>query len=172
VILFELLTGELPFRGKLSALLRQVIEEPPPSPRSLDDSVPPALESVCLRAMSKRPEDRYATAGDFEADLLEWLRREPPSSRSAPRRAWRSELRRHSRALVLVGLIAVMLVTVGIALFPLLTGPNGPDPSEPVEPTEPTELAGATRPAESPPEPVSAGLRVPEKTPARQRPAS
>jgi serine/threonine-protein kinase len=48
---------------------RHVREDPAP-PRLLNPDVPPSLETVCLQAMAKRPEDRYQTAADFRADLL------------------------------------------------------------------------------------------------------
>jgi serine/threonine-protein kinase len=47
---------------------RHVREDPAP-PRLLNPDVPPSLEAVCLKAMAKRPENRYQTAAEFRADL-------------------------------------------------------------------------------------------------------
>ncbi|MEO2016924.1 MAG: serine/threonine-protein kinase, partial [Fuerstiella sp.] len=48
VILFELLTGERPFRGNKRMLIHQVLTEDAPSPRSLNSAIPRDLETICL----------------------------------------------------------------------------------------------------------------------------
>jgi serine/threonine protein kinase/predicted ATPase len=74
VILYRLLCGRLPFVSALvSELLRQVQEDDPQPPRQLNPTVPPGLERICLKALAKRPADRYTTAGDLAADLLALL---------------------------------------------------------------------------------------------------
>jgi serine/threonine protein kinase len=60
VILYELLTGELPFRGNTRMLLHQVLHDEPRPPRRLNDRIPRDLETIVLKAMAKRPADRYA----------------------------------------------------------------------------------------------------------------
>ena len=63
VVFYELLTGKKPFRGStMMEVFHQVISADPPAPRALDDSVPAELERICLKALSKRASDRYATA--------------------------------------------------------------------------------------------------------------
>ena len=62
VILYELLTGELPFRGNARMLLHQVLHDEPRPPRQLNDRIPRDLETICLKAMAKEPARRYATA--------------------------------------------------------------------------------------------------------------
>src|SRR5207249_4668114 len=81
VILYELLTGELPFRGAITTLLRQVIEDEPRPPRKLSDRIPRDLETVCLKALAKAPVRRYQTAGDLAADLRRYLKGEPIQAR-------------------------------------------------------------------------------------------
>ena len=68
--LYEMLTGTVPFRGATPVAIayRHVREDPAP-PRLLNPDIPPPLEAVCLKAMAKRPEDRYQTAAEFRADL-------------------------------------------------------------------------------------------------------
>ncbi len=73
VVLYELLVGKRPYRGSTSnELLHQVVSVDPPHPRSIDDSIPAELERICLKALSKRASDRYATAAEFANDLLSW----------------------------------------------------------------------------------------------------
>src|SRR5205807_4934798 len=62
VILYELLTGERPFRGTRQMLLLQVLHDEPRPPRQLNDKVQRDLETICLKAMAKAPARRYATA--------------------------------------------------------------------------------------------------------------
>ncbi len=53
VILFELLTGERPFRGSKQMLSLQIINDEPPSPRKLNGRVPRNLETICLKCLEK-----------------------------------------------------------------------------------------------------------------------
>ncbi|MEZ4392139.1 MAG: serine/threonine-protein kinase [Polyangiales bacterium] len=72
VILYELLTGKLPFdaRSPMEFITLHVQATPIPlSVRAPDRSFPPGLEDVILKAMAKRPEDRYQSAGEFAAHL-------------------------------------------------------------------------------------------------------
>jgi serine/threonine-protein kinase len=77
VILYELLTGELPFRGTPRVLLRQILEEEPRPPRRLNDTVPPDLEAICLRAMAREPGRRYASAMELAEDLRRFGKGKP-----------------------------------------------------------------------------------------------
>jgi serine/threonine-protein kinase len=68
--LYEMVTGQLPFTGPTPvAIAYRHMHEHPTPPRALNPDVPEPLERVCLRAMAKRPEDRYQTAVDFQQDL-------------------------------------------------------------------------------------------------------
>lgn len=70
VILYRLVSGELPFAGlNLSVLLTQIIEEDPRPPRQLNRSLPRDLERICLKAMARDIADRYTTAADLATDL-------------------------------------------------------------------------------------------------------
>lgn len=77
VILYELLTGRLPFEGESPALLARIIEDEPPPPRRFNPSIPRDVEAICLKAISKHPEDRYPSAAALERDLRSFLRGEP-----------------------------------------------------------------------------------------------
>jgi serine/threonine protein kinase len=70
VILYELLTGQVPFRGHSDFdTLTRIVSEPARSPRALRADVPGALEAVCLRCLQKEPADRYPTAQALAEDL-------------------------------------------------------------------------------------------------------
>ncbi len=77
VLLYQALTGELPFRGTRRMQMHQAIYDDPRSPRSLNERIPRDLETVCLKAMAKEPNRRYASAGELAADLRRFLRGEP-----------------------------------------------------------------------------------------------
>src|ERR671931_81806 len=68
--LYEMLTGQVPFTGPTPvAIAYRHVQEDPAPPRALKQDVPVSLERVCLKAMAKRPEDRYQTAIEMRQDL-------------------------------------------------------------------------------------------------------
>lgn len=70
IVLFEMLTGSVPFNSPTtSALVIQHVTQPPPPLRSINLSISPAVEAVVLRALEKRPEDRQPTAGALAQEL-------------------------------------------------------------------------------------------------------
>ena len=91
VVLYELLTGKRPFEGSRHQQMIQVLEEEPASPRSHDSAVPPDLETICLKAMSKDPKRRYASARHLASDLHRFLDGEPIHARplSPIEKLWR-----------------------------------------------------------------------------------
>jgi predicted Ser/Thr protein kinase len=75
VVLYELLTGKRPFQAKLlDDLLDEIKRRVPAAPRSVDDTIPPALEDICLKAMAKKPEERFRTGADMAAAIRRALR--------------------------------------------------------------------------------------------------
>jgi serine/threonine protein kinase len=70
VILYEMLTGKVPFSGENAFLIMndRLLNNPVP-PREIDPSITPALQEIIYRAMERAPKNRYATARDFALDL-------------------------------------------------------------------------------------------------------
>jgi WD40 repeat protein/tRNA A-37 threonylcarbamoyl transferase component Bud32 len=119
VVLYEALTGRVPFQGVdvLDTLLLARTQEPVP-PRRLRPRIPRDLETICLKCLQKELLRRYASAGALADDLGRFLAGEPVRARPAPpwERAWRWARRRPavaglSAAVVLVGLAALVLVS-------------------------------------------------------------
>lgn len=77
VVLYEMLTGRVPFTGDtpISIALKHVNEEPVP-PRDLEPEIPGSLDLVILKALTKNPANRYATAEEFRQDLVRVVRGE------------------------------------------------------------------------------------------------
>jgi serine/threonine protein kinase len=70
VILYQMLTGRIPFGGPTpSAIMYGHVHKPPPAPHTLNAAVPPAVESVLLKALAKRREDRFQSASEMVAAL-------------------------------------------------------------------------------------------------------
>ncbi len=81
VVLYEMLTGDRPFQGVRRAVLLQVLQDEPRPPRALNDLVPRDLQTICLKAMAKSPDRRYASAEELADDLRRFLNGEPIKAR-------------------------------------------------------------------------------------------
>lgn len=80
-VLFEILTGEPPFKGDSPvAVAYQHVREDPPLPSSVNSQVPPELDSVILKAMAKNPANRYQSAAEMRSDLIRVLSGQRPSA--------------------------------------------------------------------------------------------
>lgn len=70
IVLYELLTGKRPFQASsIEALVQQILFEEPPVPSRLRQGIPAAVDNVVMRAMKKRPEQRYGTWAQFSVEL-------------------------------------------------------------------------------------------------------
>jgi serine/threonine protein kinase len=74
VIMYELLTGRLPFEGSEAVVLGQILFVEPPPPSRYRADLDPRLEAICLKAIAKGLDRRFATMGEFAMALGEYLR--------------------------------------------------------------------------------------------------
>ena len=74
IVLFQALTGQVPFTSEdhFTTAMMQVYEDPP-APRSLNQTIPPAVEALILKALAKEPERRFQSAAAFARALTEAL---------------------------------------------------------------------------------------------------
>jgi predicted Ser/Thr protein kinase len=86
VILYELLTGRLPFTGSPAEVIGQLQHVEPPPPSCFCPAVDPRLEAVCLKAMSKKPADRYPSMKALAEALNDFLRASPQKAIVSQRR--------------------------------------------------------------------------------------
>jgi WD40 repeat protein/serine/threonine protein kinase/tetratricopeptide (TPR) repeat protein len=119
VILYELLCGELPFRGSKMMMLHQVLHEEPRPPRRFNDKIPRDLETICLKAMGKVPGRRYQTARALVEDLRRFLAGEPIQARRvrSAERLWRWCYRNPAVAGLLLAVMLSMLSGTLVASF-------------------------------------------------------
>ncbi len=115
MILYELLTGERPFRGEVRMLIVQILQDDPPSPRRLNRGIPRDLETIALKCLDKEASRRYQTAQALADDLTHWLKGEPITARPVTwiERGWRWCKRKPTLA-VLFSLLALLVLLFGV----------------------------------------------------------
>lgn len=188
ILLYEMLTGQVPFDSTSDfQLMRAQVEVPPPPPRQFAPHIPEYVEAAILKALSKDPAARFQTAAAFRAalDKNEHLAAIAPTqtapfieapldkTHTAPALAAASpEPQKRSWAKVMVGLGA-LLVAAGLAvvLWPSSEPtPAPPQPAPPVAEAPPPSAASTPdAPAEQPP-PTDAAPSA--ATPASESPGA
>jgi tetratricopeptide (TPR) repeat protein len=108
-VLYEVLTGTPPFTGQRDELVRRVARLEPERPRQLVPEVPKALEAVCLKALAKKPADRYATAGEVAREVERWLADEPVAAYREPLRVRAGRWVRRHQALTAASAAGVLV---------------------------------------------------------------
>ncbi|MEJ7631336.1 MAG: protein kinase [Rubrobacteraceae bacterium] len=115
ILLYHCLTGRPPFSGDVKSLARQQLHAVPKPPRRLNKKISPRAEAVILKALAKRPEDRYPSAAAMLAGMENGLpgatslteARRPPAARGSRRRRGR---------LVIASVLALFLLGAGSTL--------------------------------------------------------
>jgi len=117
--LYELLTLRPPFEGQSAAeLVEQIRDREPVSPRQFDHRIPRDLETIILKALAKRPTDRYASAQDLAEDLERFLNHEPVLARriTPVGRAWRYA-RRHPGGTLITTVATTIVLAVATTAY-------------------------------------------------------
>ncbi len=126
VVLFKLLTGELPFRGNARMLLHHVINSEPPDPRTLNNRLSKDLATICIKCLQKEPNERFASASALSRDLQAYLDGRPIQARpvGTANRVIRWLLRNDDAPLIAAGIytstVAIMLLlwaVVGVGFY-------------------------------------------------------
>ena len=124
VVLYEMLTGERPFRGTTPpVVMQQVVNEEPISPRKFSHAINRDLETVTLKCLAKEPGRRYQTAQELADDLQRWLNHEPiwarPVGLAGRLSRWcrRKPAKATAFGLAAIVLIALAAVPTAFALY-------------------------------------------------------
>lgn len=114
--LYCLITGQPAFQGSSPLeTLNMVLNEPPKDPRSYVPSIPRDLQTICLKCLEKRPQDRYPSAGAVSRDLSHFLSGEPITARPpSPVMKLRYWLKKHPKVLSRSFALAAALVVIGL----------------------------------------------------------
>lgn len=115
-ILYEILMGWPPYRGiSVAHMLLQVLAGPPTAPWGRQ--VPKPLSAVCMKAMARAPEERYASAAELARDVQRWLADDPVSAfKESWRERWPRWARRH-RTVVTASAVGIVLLAAAAVGF-------------------------------------------------------
>ena len=80
-ILYELITGRRPFDGQVPVIYSQVLTEKPPTPSDVVSGIDPRLDEICLRALSKNPDDRFGDVISLSQTLVRYMQDPQPRPR-------------------------------------------------------------------------------------------
>ena len=120
-ILYEILTGQPPFHARTTTeLLKKVRQEPPKPPRQINHQVAPALQAICLKALAKVPENRYASATELAQEVQRYLADEPVSAYPEPMVCCAARWARKHRTTVAAALGLLVAATAALSVSTIL----------------------------------------------------
>jgi serine/threonine protein kinase len=123
IVLYQLLTGSVPFKAETpSSVIFKHVYEAPPSPRTINPGVSPQAEAVVLKAIAKKPEDRFQNAVEFR-DALESVSKTQSEKKgeipqpTLPRTEVAAETKARSNVPFLIAAVLIILLMGGSALY-------------------------------------------------------
>jgi serine/threonine protein kinase len=159
VVLYQLLTGRLPYLAQTrDEYMNQLLHRPPRPLRTIDDLIDPEIERICLKCLSKDVEDRYTTCLDLAADLQRFLDRpqtlEPIANDGKPKTRFQ---------LALAAIAALVIIGVGAVGWRQLTKETGNSPAANGQPANSeSDATAALTPTENDEVPSGQALAVGE----------
>jgi eukaryotic-like serine/threonine-protein kinase len=149
-LLYELLTGKPPFQGDSPvAVAYQHVRENAPSPSSVNPAIPPALDSIVMKALAKNPLNRYQSAAEMREDLQRALANRPVQAEAVLTDADRTQFIQasnavppvqrpvvgtaedfddrpnHSGAWIWVAVVAALLLVIGLGAYLIVRTNSG-----------------------------------------------
>ena len=123
LVAYEMLTGRVPLSAPQPLVtMRQIVNDPVPPPRTLNQALPKAVDTVLLKALSKSPQARYQSAAELYRAL--WEAVQPPPTDGGPRRR---------TAIIVASLLVVLALIAGLVATAVLR--HGPGVFQPYPPT-------------------------------------
>ncbi|GAB5404736.1 MAG: hypothetical protein Aurels2KO_29670 [Aureliella sp.] len=114
-VMYKLLTGVLPYEGSVRMILWQAVNAEPRRPMLLNESIDPAAENICLKAIARRPQDRYQSAAEFADDLSRYLNGKAVRARQP--NLWAKAIRwSEKRPATAVAIAAAVMVLLGTTI--------------------------------------------------------
>jgi beta-lactam-binding protein with PASTA domain/tRNA A-37 threonylcarbamoyl transferase component Bud32 len=164
-LLYELVTGTPPFTGDSPvAVAYQHVREDPRTPSSINPEIPPELDAILLKAMSKNPANRYQSAADMRSDLMRAIAGQQVEATPVMSDAEKTTLitngrlhgyaddrwdddedaRRRKRRGIIAAVVAGVLVLAGLITLLVVLNSGGGEPETPpvTQVQVPTNLTG------------------------------
>lgn len=118
ITLYEMLTLNPAFEGRdRHELLRQIAQQEPRPPRTVDRSIPIELETIVLKAIAKEPAERYATARELADDLRRFIDDRPIQARRPTLAEIAARWVRRHRVIAFATVATLALAVIGLSVF-------------------------------------------------------